>query len=83
MRSARVAYCALHSLPEFRSKPMADDGSKRADTWPLPRFRFSVDFGDGMKVRFEEVPALDAETQRMANVNHQPGFQGRRKRPGD
>jgi phage tail-like protein len=43
---------------------MADDGSKQGrDVWPLPKFRFSVDFGDGKKARFQEVSGLDTEAQ--------------------
>lgn len=43
---------------------MADDASKQGrDARPLPKFRFSVDFGDGMKVRFQEVAGLDTEAQ--------------------
>ena len=42
----------------------ADDGSKEGATWPLPKFRFEVDFGNIMKgVSFQEVSGLDAETQ--------------------
>jgi len=43
---------------------MADDRNEQdRDVRPLPRFRVSVDFGDGMKVRFQEVAGLDAEAQ--------------------
>jgi len=43
---------------------MADDGSKQGrDTWPLPKFRFSVNFGDGKEAQFQEVSGLDAEAQ--------------------
>jgi phage tail-like protein len=43
---------------------MADDGSKQGQsTWPLPKFRFSVDFGDGVEVPFQEVSGLDSEAQ--------------------
>ena len=43
---------------------MADDRNKQGrDAGPLPKFRFSVDFGDGMKVQFQEVAGLDAEAQ--------------------
>jgi phage tail-like protein len=30
--------------------------------WPLPKFHFHVDFGDGMTASFQEVSGLDAET---------------------
>jgi len=43
---------------------MADEGSKQGrDAGPLPKFRFLVDFGGGMKVQFQEVAGLDAEAQ--------------------
>jgi phage tail-like protein len=43
---------------------MADDGSKQSQTlWPIPKFRFSVDFGDGIGVEFQEVSGLDTEAQ--------------------
>jgi phage tail-like protein len=31
--------------------------------WPLPKFQFSVDFGGGMHVNFQEMTGLDAETK--------------------
>lgn len=43
---------------------MPDDGSKEGATWPLPKFRFEVDFGDELKgIAFQEVSGMDAETQ--------------------
>ena len=30
--------------------------------WPMPKFHFLVDFGDGMTASFQEVSGLDAET---------------------
>lgn len=40
---------------------MTDNNSA---TWPLPKFRFEVDFGAGMnKVSFQEVSGLEAENQ--------------------
>lgn len=43
---------------------MADDGSAQGDTWPLPKFHFSVDLGDiGTDLPFQEVTGLDAEAQ--------------------
>lgn len=33
-----------------------------ANNWPLPKFNFSVDFGLGSSVRFQEVFGLDAPT---------------------
>jgi phage tail-like protein len=43
---------------------MADDGSKQSkNVWPLPKFYFSVDFGGGMEMQFQEVSGLDVEAQ--------------------
>jgi phage tail-like protein len=40
-----------------------DNGSKQDTTWPLPRFFFSVDLGDGEKQSFSEVTGLESEVQ--------------------
>ena len=46
---------------------MADDGSKEGSTWPIPKFRFEVDFGSELKgVAFQEVSGMDIETQVIA-----------------
>lgn len=43
---------------------MADDGSTEGSTWPMPKFRFSVDLGDGMNdVSFQEVSGMDVENR--------------------
>lgn len=43
---------------------MADDGSKQSqNVWPLAKFSFSVDFGDGVIVPFQEISGLNVETQ--------------------
>lgn len=43
---------------------MADDGSKQGSTWPMPKFRFEVDFGTALKgVAFQEVSGMDGGTQ--------------------
>lgn len=43
---------------------MADDGSKQATTWPMPKFRFEVDLGTELKgIAFQEVSGMDTETQ--------------------
>ena len=43
---------------------MADNGSKQASTWPMPKFRFEVDLGSELKgVAFQEVSGMDVETQ--------------------
>jgi phage tail-like protein len=33
------------------------------NNWPLPKFYFMVQFGDGEPAKFQEVSGLDAETQ--------------------
>ena len=43
---------------------MADDGSSQTNNaWPLPKFYFVVDLGDGMNTSFQEVSGLDTESQ--------------------
>jgi phage tail-like protein len=43
---------------------MADSGDNHDSIWPMPKFLFSVDFGDDQKnISFQEVSGLDTETQ--------------------
>ena len=42
---------------------MADDGSKQGTTWPLPKFFFNIDLGDGKKQGFSEVTGLESEVK--------------------
>ena len=44
---------------------MADDGSKQSEkVWPISKFYFTVDLGEGMKnTSFQEVSGLDVESQ--------------------
>ena len=43
---------------------MADDaGDKQGNTWPLPKFYFSVQLGDDKDVKFSEVTGLGADTK--------------------
>jgi phage tail-like protein len=44
---------------------MADDNGGRSNAnWPLPKFRFEVDFGTELKgVAFQEISGLETETQ--------------------
>ncbi|WP_353778009.1 phage tail protein [Winogradskyella sp. 3972H.M.0a.05] len=42
---------------------MADEGSKEGATWPMPKFHFEVDFGDGILLAFSEVSGMDVENQ--------------------
>ena len=41
---------------------MADDKAEQ-QVWPLPKFYFSVQFGDGMEVTFQDVSGLDSEAK--------------------
>lgn len=44
-----------------------DDGSAAGALWPMPKFRFEVDFGTEMKdVAFQEVSGLDSDNQLIA-----------------
>jgi phage tail-like protein len=43
---------------------MAEDkGEQQGGVWPLPKFYFSVQFGDDMEVKFQEVSGLESETK--------------------
>lgn len=43
---------------------MPDEGNKQETPWPLPKFKFSVDWGDEMKnIAFQEVSGMDTEAQ--------------------
>jgi phage tail-like protein len=43
---------------------MATDGSKENSIWPMPKFRFNVDFGVGLtNIDFQEVSGMDKEVQ--------------------
>ena len=42
---------------------MADNGTTQDKTWPLLKFYFLVNFGDGPGVPFQEVSGLETETQ--------------------
>ena len=43
---------------------MANDGSTENNIWPMPKFRFSVDWGTiKTDMAFQEVSGLDTETQ--------------------
>ena len=43
---------------------MDDDRSKEGTTWPMPKFRFEVDFGTQLKkIAFQEVSGMDKEVQ--------------------
>ncbi|RFZ92738.1 phage tail protein [Mucilaginibacter conchicola] len=40
----------------------ANNGTADSQTWPMPKFRFEVEFGDGFgHVAFQEVSGLDVE----------------------
>jgi phage tail-like protein len=38
-----------------------DDGSKQGTTWPLPKFYFNIDLGDGKKQGFSEISGLETD----------------------
>jgi hypothetical protein len=43
---------------------MAGSGSSKNGTWPMPKFRFQVDFGSEIKnVAFQDVSGMDVENQ--------------------
>lgn len=45
---------------------MANEGGKQNDIWPLPKFKFMVDFKDGpstIAIQFSEISGLDTEAQ--------------------
>ncbi len=43
---------------------MADNGSAEGSVWPMPKFRFEVDLGEGLhNVTFQEVSGMDVENQ--------------------
>jgi phage tail-like protein len=42
---------------------MADDGSTQDSNWPLPKFYFNIDLGDGKPQGFSEVSGLESEVK--------------------
>ena len=42
---------------------MADDGSAQGAVWPLPKFYFNIDLGDGKTQGFSEISGLDSEVK--------------------
>ena len=42
---------------------MADDGSAQGATWPLPKFYFNIDLGDGKTQGFSEISGLESEVK--------------------
>jgi len=60
-----------------------DDGSTEGATWPMPKFRFEVDFGTEMKgIAFQEVTGLDTETQIIEYRNDKSPLFSTEKMPG-
>lgn len=53
---------------------MADSAIKESTTWPMPKFRFEVDFGPLKGLAFQEVSGMDEEVQvidyRHSNSEH-------------
>jgi phage tail-like protein len=42
---------------------MADDGSAQNAIWPLPKFYFNIDLGDGKLQGFSEISGLETEVK--------------------
>ena len=42
---------------------MADDGSAQNAIWPLPKFYFNIDLGDGKLQGFSEISGLESEVK--------------------
>jgi phage tail-like protein len=42
---------------------MSDDGSAQGAAWPLPKFYFDVDFGDGRPQGFSEISGLESDVK--------------------
>jgi phage tail-like protein len=42
---------------------MADDGSAQGASWPLPKFYFNIDLGDGKTQGFSEISGLESEVK--------------------
>jgi phage tail-like protein len=40
---------------------MADDGASQGAIWPLPKFYFNIDLGDGKKQGFSEISGLESD----------------------
>ncbi|MFL6843848.1 MAG: phage tail protein [Allosphingosinicella sp.] len=55
---------------------MGDDGSARGAVWPLPKFYFDVDFGDGRPQGFSEIGGLESPVTPFENRHgNSPVFQ--------
>ncbi|MDG5491368.1 phage tail protein [Psychroserpens sp. SPM9] len=62
---------------------MATDGSAQSAVWPMPKFRFEVDLGDGLNnVAFQEVSGLDVESQIIEYRNSNSKLFSIEKMPG-
>ena len=60
-----------------------DDGSIEGEPWPMPKFRFEVDFGDDLKgVAFQEVSGMDVENQIIEYRNSNNPTFSTQKMPG-
>ncbi|MFK8006925.1 MAG: phage tail protein [Saprospiraceae bacterium] len=42
---------------------MANPGNKQGAPWPLPKFKFSVDWGSQKNIAFQEVSGMEVESQ--------------------
>jgi phage tail-like protein len=62
---------------------LADDAGKQGSAWPMPKFRFEVDFGPDLKgIAFQEVSGMDAESQVIEYRNSNSPLFSTQKMPG-
>ena len=62
---------------------MPDDTSSQGPVWPMPTFRFEVDFGMELKaVLFQEVSGMDVENQVIEYRKSNSALFSTRKMPG-
>ncbi len=62
---------------------MADKGTNQGNAWPLPKFRFSVDWGNYQKnIVFQEVSGMDVESQVIEYRGPKSGVFATEEMPG-
>jgi phage tail-like protein len=62
---------------------VANDGGLQGATWPMPRFRFEVDFGNDLKsIAFQEVSGMDIESQIVEYRKNNSSLFSTEKMPG-
>ena len=55
------------------------DGSAQDDVWPLPKFYFNIDLGDGKTQGFSEISGLESEVKAIEYRHGSGNWAG----PGD